>query len=132
MPEGRSNAALIQAFYDARARNDLDAVRETLAHDVLWREPDIGSEHTGDLHGAEAVMGMIREAQRRTGNTFELRVSEAVAHGEQVAAFIDWSSTRDGKTLVGKEIAIYRIRDGKITEAQFHQNDLNHDREFWS
>jgi ketosteroid isomerase-like protein len=59
-------------------------------------------------------------------------VTDAVAHGEQVVAFIDWSSTRDGKTLEGKEIAVYRIRDSKITEAHFHQDNLSHDEEFWS
>jgi hypothetical protein len=44
-------------------------------------------------------------------------VTDAVAHGEQVEAFIDWSSTREGKTIEGKEIAVYRIRDARIVEA---------------
>ena len=57
-----------------------------LADDVLWREPKLGSQHTGDLRGAEAVMSMIREAGRLTGGTFRLRVREAVEHGEQVVA----------------------------------------------
>lgn len=126
------NVELVRVFYDARARNDLDAVREMLAEDVLWREPEVGNEHTGTLRGADAVLVMIREAGRLTGGAFELRVSEAVAHGEQVAAFIDWSATRDGKTLEGKEIAVYRIRHDKITEAHFHQNNIDDDEEFWS
>ena len=103
-----------------------------LDEDVLWREPEVGNEHTGDLRGVDAMLGMIREAGWLTGSTFELRVSEAVAHGEQVAAFIDWSATRDGKTLEGKEIAIYRIRDDKIVEAYFHQDNIGDDEEFWS
>jgi len=130
--EERLNADTVRAFYDARARSDLDAVREMLAEGVIWREPDVGNAHTGDLRGAEAVLGMIREAARLTDGTFELWVSDAVAHGEQVAAFIDWSSTRDGTLLKGKEIAVYRVRNGKITEAYFHQNDLSHDEEFWA
>jgi ketosteroid isomerase-like protein len=75
---------------------------------------------------------MIQEASRLTDGTFSLRIREAVAHGEQVAAFIDWSSTRDGKTLEGKEIAVYRIRDARIVEAYFYQDNLSHDEEFWS
>lgn len=132
LSENRSNADMVRAFYDARTRNDLAAVRRMLAEDVLWREPDVGNEHTGDLRGADAVLDMIREAQRLTGETFELRVGEAIAHGEQVAAFVHWSSTRDGTSLEGKEIAIYRVRTGKITEAYFHGNDLSHDEKFWS
>lgn len=49
----------------------------------------------------------------------------------EVATFVDWSSTRDGKTLEGKEITVYRIRKAKITEAYFHQDNLSHDGEFW-
>jgi ketosteroid isomerase-like protein len=99
---------LVQSFYDARARGDLAAVREMLGKDVVWREPDVGIEYTGELRSADSVIGMIQEASRLTDGTFSLRIREAVAHGEQVAAFIDWSSTRDGKTLEGKEIAVYR------------------------
>ncbi len=127
-----SNARLVQSFYDARARGDLAAVREMLGKDVVWREPDVGIEYTGELRSADSVIGMIQEASRLTDGTFSLRIREAVAHGEQVAAFIDWSSTRDGKTLEGKEIAVYRIRDARIVEAYFHQDNLSHDEEFWS
>ncbi len=97
---------------------------------MIWREPDAGSEHTGELRGADSVIGMIQEALRLTNGTFTLRVTNAVAHCEQVVAFIDRSSTRDGKTIEGKEIAIYRIRDSKISEAHFNQDNLSHDEEF--
>ncbi len=130
LPESRLGETLIRAFYGAR--EDLAVVREILDEDVIWREPDIGNEHTGDLRGADSVLGMIQEASRLTNGTFALRVTEAVAHGEQVAAFVDWSSTHDGKTLEGKEIAVYCIRESKIIEAYFHQDNLSHDEEFWS
>lgn len=69
--EARPGAiALVRAFYDARARGDLEAVRSLLADDVTWHEPDVGNPHTGGIHGAGAVVGMITEAQRLTGGTF--------------------------------------------------------------
>ena len=126
------DADLIRGCYDARARGDVEAVRSMLANDVLWREPELGGEHTGELRGAEAVLGMIREAQRLTGGTFRLRVREAVEHGEQVVALMDWSSARGGKTLEGKEVAVYRVRGGKIVEAHFHPDNPEHDEEFWA
>lgn len=128
----QDNAAVIGRFYDARARDDLAAVRSMLADGVLWREPRLDSEHTGDLRGAEAVLGMIREARRLTEGTFELRVRAALGHGEQVVALIDWSSTRAGRTLVGREVAVYRVREGRILEATFHPDNLEHDEEFWA
>jgi ketosteroid isomerase-like protein len=128
----RRNAALVRELYEARARGDLDAVRSVLAGDVLWHEPEVNNAHTGDLRGVDAVLGMIREAQELTDGTFELRLRDVVAHGEQVVAFVDWSSTRGGKTLEGKEIAVYRVRGGELAEVWFHPDNLKHDEEFWA
>ena len=125
------NARLVRELYEARARGDFESIRSTLADEVVWREPDVGAEHTGDLHGAEAVLAMIREAQSLTSGTFVLKPLEIVANGEHAVAMIDWSATREGKRLEGKEVAVYRIRDGKIVEASFHQDDQSKDAEFW-
>ncbi len=54
-----SNAALVRHLYDARARNDLDAVRSMLPAEIAWHEP-------------EAVLEMIWGAQHLTGGTFRL------------------------------------------------------------
>ncbi len=53
------NAALIRSLYDARARNDQNAVRCVLSGEVIWHEPDVGGEHTGDLRGPDAVLAMM-------------------------------------------------------------------------
>lgn len=127
----QENARLVRDLYEARARGDFDAIRLVLADDVVWHEPDLGTEHTGDLHGPEAVLEMIREAQTLTDGTFVLTPREIVANGEQAVAMIDWSATREGKRLEGKEVAVYRVRDGKITEVSFHQDDQSTDAEFW-
>ncbi|MGB3681486.1 MAG: nuclear transport factor 2 family protein [Rubrobacteraceae bacterium] len=103
----QSNEDLIRSLYEARERDDLEAVRFMLADGIVWREPDLDNPHTGNLRGPEAVLGMIREAQRITGGTFRLVPSEIVAHGGQVVAFIDWSAERDGARIEGKEIAVY-------------------------
>ena len=41
------NAALVRRLYEARDRNDEDAIRSVLSENVLWHEPDAGGEHTG-------------------------------------------------------------------------------------
>jgi ketosteroid isomerase-like protein len=125
------NAALMRDFYDARARNDLEAVRSMLSANVVWREPDVGSEHTGDLYGPDPVLGMIREAEKLTRGTFRLTPCEIVANGEHAVAMTNWSAAREGERLEGKEVTVYRIRDGKVLEATFHQDGMNLDRRFW-
>lgn len=102
-----------------------------LAEDVIWCEPDLDNPHTGDLRGPGAVLGMIREAQKITGGTFHLVPREVVAHGEHVIALIDWSAERGGQRIEGKEVAVYRVHDGKIVEAYFHVDDPASDQAFW-
>lgn len=126
------NARLVRELYEARTRDDSDAIRSILADDVVWHEPDLGTEHTGDLHGPEAVLEMIREARSLTNGTFTLTPREIAANGEHAVAMIDWSAIREGKTLEGKEVAVYRVRDGKIIEVSFHQDYQSKDAEFWA
>ena len=126
-----TNAALVRTLYEARARGDLEAVRALLAEDIVWHEPDVGSEHTGDLLGPDAVLAMMRKAQELTGGTFSLAPREVVASGEHAVAMIDWSAERGGERMEGKEVAVYRIRGDKVVEASFHQGDMELDRRFW-
>jgi ketosteroid isomerase-like protein len=125
------NAALVRSLYEARARGELEVVRTMLAEEVVWHEPDVGSEHTGELLGPDAVLAMMREAQELTGGTFRLTPREVVANGEHAVAMIDWSAERGGERMEGREVAFYRIRGGKVLEASFHQDDVDLDRRFW-
>jgi ketosteroid isomerase-like protein len=126
------NAALIRRLYGVRDRNDEDAIRSVLSGDVIWHEPNVGGQHTGDLNGPDAVIAMIRDARERTGGTFRLRPSQIVANGEHAVSLVDWSAEREGEVLEGKEVAVYRVRDGsRIVEVHFHQDDQALDRRFW-
>jgi ketosteroid isomerase-like protein len=44
---------------------------------------------------------------------------------------VEWSATREGASLEGREVTVYRIREGRIAEASFHQDDPDLDRRFW-
>lgn len=126
------NAALVRRLYEARDCNDEDTIRSVLSDDVLWHEPDVGGEHTGDLCGPDAILAMIRDARERTGGTFRLHPREIFANGEHAVALIDWSAEQGGETLQGKEVSVYRVRDGKVIEVHFHQDNQEMDRQFWS
>ncbi len=122
---------LVIDFYDARRRNDLDAIRSFLAEDVLWHEPKV-SDTTGDLRGADAVVGMIKEAQKLTGGTFLLSVEDVLANASHAVALINWSADKRDRRLAGSEFAVFKVQDMKFTEVWFFQQDLRTDAAFWN
>lgn len=127
----RANEKLVRSLYESRERGDLEGVQSMLADDVAWCEPDLDNPNTGNLRGPDAVLDMIREAQHITDGTLRPVPRKVLAHGDQVVAFIDWSAERDGGRIEGKEVAVYRVRNGKIAEAFSHVDDPEDDREFW-
>lgn len=129
-PEG-SPGALVRRFYAARAQaGDPEALRPFLAPDVDWIEPEVGA-HMGRLPGAEAVLDMIRRAQAATGGTFRLEVVETVETRTHCAALVAWSAERDGRTVRGRELAVFGVAGGRIVSARFHPEEIADDRVFW-
>ena len=127
----------IRAFYDARRTasrsgdpGDLSPIEPFIAPDVRWSEPDVG-DHMGDFRGRAAVLDMIRRALGTTGGTFKLSVVSTVETGSHVAATIAWSAEKDGRSIEGRELAVYEVRDGRIAAARFHPENIADDRVFW-
>ena len=52
---------LIHELYEARARNDADAISSILGKNAVWHEPELEAELTGDLRGPDAVLAMPEE-----------------------------------------------------------------------
>jgi ketosteroid isomerase-like protein len=123
---------LVRGFYGARARRDLEAVRDMLAPDVVWHEAGSRPPYTGDLIGREAVLAMMAKAAELTGGTFHLELDDVLANDRHAVALVDWVAERDGRTLRGKEIAVFRARDGRLAEAWFYPDDLRAVEAFWA
>jgi ketosteroid isomerase-like protein len=123
------NEDLIRRFYDARARDDLDAVRSILAPDVRWHDP-YPEPHGGDLVGAEAVIRQVFAAAGETEARFGLH--DVLANDEHAVALVEWSATVAGETLDGREVGVYHVRDGRITEVWFLPEDVQGYTEFFS
>jgi tRNA(Leu) C34 or U34 (ribose-2'-O)-methylase TrmL/ketosteroid isomerase-like protein len=115
---------VVRALYDARASGDLAAVRRLLHPDVEWREPAGEADYTGVHRGPDAVVeGMHRATLEATGGTFRLELEQTTRHGPLVVCHVRWSATRHGRSMTGREVAVYRIAGGQVVEACFHLDD---------
>jgi ketosteroid isomerase-like protein len=123
---------LIRDFYAARARRDLVAVRDAIAPDVVWHEAGSRPPYTGDLVGREAVLAMMVKAAELTDGTFRLDLDDVLANDRHTVALVSWVAERGERALRGKEIAVYRIREGRLAEAWFYADDLRTVEAFWA
>lgn len=125
-----SPAHLVRAFYQAREANDPDSLRAWLTNEVRWVEPVVGN-HMGHLQGADAVVDMFKRALATTAGTFSLRVAETVETETHCAAVIEWKADKNGRTIHGREMAVYGFREGRIYEANFFAANIGNDQAFW-
>jgi ketosteroid isomerase-like protein len=100
------NAALVLQFYEARARDDRAAIREILGEDVAWHDP-YPPPHGGDLRGIAAVFrDILDRAGTLTGASMQLAPVDVLAKDAR-AAIVEWSATYKGRTLHGRELALW-------------------------
>ncbi len=80
--------------------------------------------HGGDLTGIEAVFRDIFDAAGRlTGGTTRLWLEDVLANDGRAVALVGWASSYRGRTMEGRELALYTIRDAQIAEARFFPFD---------
>ena len=130
-PVSKSPSVIVRTLYELRAAGDPAAIRPLLHPEVRWQEPEVG-DHMGLLVGPDAVIDMIERALATTGGTFSLRVAETVETGSHCAAVIEWSASKGDRVIEGRELAVYGVRDGLISEAAFFPEDIGDDEAFWA
>ena len=115
---------VVRALYDARGRGDLAAARALLHPQVVWREPAGEAAYAGTHAGPDAVVDeMLGSAMAATGGTFRVDLVQTNRHGPLVSCHVRWSATRREQEMTGRELAVYRVEDGRIVEACFHLDD---------
>jgi ketosteroid isomerase-like protein len=126
------NEELIAALYDARKRDDRDRIREILSEDIAWHDP-YPPPHGGDLVDLEAVLrDVFDKAGELTGGSTTLDLVQTLGTDDHVAALVNWSSEYRGRRMDGRELAVYRIRDGRVTEGWFYPENQEAAWEFFA
>ena len=114
-----ANERAIRELYAARARRDWDAVGSLLADEVGWHEPG-EEDHSGDFRGRDEVVALLERLVMVTEGTFQLEPDAFLNLDEHSAALVRWWAERDGRRAEGRELAVYRLRDGRIAEVWFY------------
>ncbi len=125
------NARLVRHGYEAFAQGDLDALREFMAHDVVWHEPG-RSPLAGDHKGPEGILALLGELQARSKGTFGVEIVDLLVNAERVVAIQEETAQRGDRALDMASAVEFEIHHGQITEVTVYHADTYHFDEFWS
>lgn len=111
------NRRIVEAFYEANNRGDMDAFLALLGDDLTWT--NIGTtKYSGTFEGKRNVIenlfglvfGQLKAGIRAT-------VDNVIAEGDFVAVQLRGEAeTKDGRPYNGTYCHVFRIRDGLIRD----------------
>lgn len=119
-------------YLDALARGDMDALRATLADDVVWHQPGAHSL-AGDHRGPDAVLRLLGAFMERSGGTFALApTGPAMDNGDLVALPVRFSAQAANRTdLAMSGVDLFRIAEDRIAEVWLFSEDQPAEDAFW-
>lgn len=119
------NKAVVRRFYKAFEANDMEALKEVLA-------PDLVAYNLNPQNRDEHLRGISTWHTMFSDNRFE--ILEQIAEGDLVATHVILRSTHSkadyqgippsGKQIEGPAISFERVRDGKIIERRVYSDRL--------
>lgn len=121
---------LIKNYYAAYAKGDPELLRPYLAEDVVWRIP---GHHplAGEKRGRDEVIAFFRGLAK---GKFKAEPIFFQAQGDLVVDIHrGWSNVGSGPEVDQLYTLMFRIRDGRIAEAQNFLTDVySSDAFFWA
>jgi ketosteroid isomerase-like protein len=122
------NEELLRREYEAFASEDLAALDEIFADDIVYHVPG-NNPFSGDYHGKAAVLRLFREDRRAS---FRSEIHDVLANDRHAVALTFVRGARGGRTLEDITVHVVHAVGGKITEAWFFPGDQAANDEFWS
>jgi ketosteroid isomerase-like protein len=119
----KENASRIRAGYDAFNQQDIAALIDLFAEDIVWHFPGanrLAGDHVG-RDATLAVLGAYGEAAQGTLNADAIDVMASDTH---VAGLANDTAKAGGKTLDVRSTVIFSMTDGKVIEAWHYIDDL--------
>lgn len=117
------NAELLQGYFEAFQRGDLDATAACFDQDVAFHEP---GRHplSGTHEGPSAVIDFFKGVIERTGGTLRLdQVGALVADADTGAAQLHFSARSADGPMAIEALELFTFRDGRISNVRAYLHD---------
>ena len=109
------NAALLRKGYEAFDKGDVAVLTELFAEDVVWHVAG-NNQISGEHRGKEAVFAAFAKTVGVPPLSFKIELHDVLANDEHAVALMQATASRQGKQLDLRDVTVYHIRNGKVTE----------------
>lgn len=82
--------------------------------------------------GPDEIFGVWKKTAEQTGGGLRLELHDVLANDQRAVAIVTGRGERNGRTMEERQLVVFELSDGLITEARFvYENPSAYD-EFWS
>lgn len=126
------NEDLIRKAYDAFGSGDRDTIEELFADNIAFHVSG-RNPLSGDHMGKDQVFELFARLAEISEKSFRTELHDILANDEHAVALQRWTAQREGKaSLEDRNVSVFHIRGGKITEVWHHAGDQYAQDQFFS
>lgn len=127
------NEDLLRKVYATFARGDLTALLGLFSEDFQWHMAG-DFPLAGEYKGHDEVKGLFQKLFELLGadGFLQLEPEQICADDEYVMSLVRYNGRRGDKVLDMRNVHVWRVEQGKVSEYWFHPEDLHAVERFWS
>jgi uncharacterized protein len=125
------NIAVVRRGYAAFAKGDLETLKTLFSANADWHLAQTGVLR-GNYRGAQAILEFFGQLAHETQGSVRVEPLTMAASGDLVFVLERTTGERNGKILDTKDVLVFKLDNGVVTEVSDFQ--LNHavDAQFWA
>ena len=125
------NIAAVRRGYEAFAKGDVETLKTLFAPNATWHQAETGVLR-GNYRGAQAILEFFGQLAHETAGSLRVEPLTMAASGDHVFVLDRATGKRKGKTLDSKEVLVFKLDKGVVTEVTEFQSDYPAVAKFWS
>jgi uncharacterized protein len=125
------NIAVVRRGYEAFAKGDIETLKTLFSANANWHMSETGVLR-GNYRGAQAILEFFGQLAHEAQGSLRVQPLTMAASGDQVFVLDRTTGKRKGKTLDTKDVLVFKLDKGVVTEVTDFQSDYPAVAQFWS
>jgi uncharacterized protein len=125
------NIAVMRRGYEAFAKGDIETLKRLFSTNADWHQAETGVLR-GKYRGAQSILEFFGQLAHETQGSLRVEPETMAASGDHVFVLERVTGKRKGKSLDTKDVLVFKLDKGIVTEVTEFQADYPTVAQFWS